>query len=126
VKRLLVSCLVAMFPLLAAQPIASPYYSADEYQNARSLFGKIRADLNRAAENDVTALQGDGARFAIARMQIGQLENHWEQAHFDTNEFDNTYTALRMVLNDNRLTGHDRDALSADESRLLEFRSEYY
>lgn len=105
---------------------ASPYYSPEEYQNAHSMFATMRADLDRAQSNDHPKLLGDGARFDIARNELGQLENQWDQANFNTNEFDNTYRALHMVLNDNRLTGHDRDVLNADESRLIEFRNEYY
>jgi hypothetical protein len=110
----------------AGQQLANPYYSQDEYQNAHSMFDKIRADLAQA-QSDVSSTDlGDGPRFDIARMQVGQLETQWNRADFDTSTFDNTYTALNMVLNDNHLTGHDRDELSADESRLIEFRSEYY
>lgn len=126
----LIASSLALYPWIAAQAaeeqIANPYYSQDEYQNTHSMFDKIRADLDRAQTNDHPDLLGDGARFDIARMQLGQLENQWDQADFNTTTFDNTYTALHMVLNDNRLTGHDRDVLSADESRLIEFRHEYY
>lgn len=115
-----------LLPLLGTTPIANPYYSQDEYQDAHSMFAKIRADLDRAQANEQPKFLGDGARFDIASMQLGQMENQWDQADFNTSTFDNTYTALHMVLNDNRLTGHDRDVLSADESRLIEFRSEYY
>lgn len=110
----------------AGEQLANPYYSQDEYQNAHSMFAKIRADLDHAQGNDHPKFLGDGARFDVVRNQLGHLENQWNQAHFDTSEFDNTYDALHMVLNDNRLTGHDHDVLSADESRLIEFRNEYY
>jgi hypothetical protein len=136
VKRLFLQSLIASSLLLspvilataqaADEQLAAPYYSADEYQNAHSMFDKIRADLDRAQANDHPKFLGDGARFDIARMQLGQLETQWNHADFDTSTFDSTYTALNMVLNDNRLTGHDRDVLSADESRLIEFRNEYY
>lgn len=133
-KRLFLRSFIAsslvLLPCIAAQAAeeqpATPYYSPDEYQSAHSMFAKIRADLYRAQVNDRPGIVGDGARFHIARMQLGQLENQWNQAEFDTGTFDKTYTALNMVLSDNRLTGHDRDVLSADESRLIEFRNEYY
>lgn len=62
----------------------------------------------------------------IARNELGRLEHKWYQGRYDTSEFDNTFTAVQMVLNDNRLMPHDRDVLSADVSRLFEFRAEYY
>jgi hypothetical protein len=127
----LIASSLALFPLIATvqaaeEPFANPYYSPDEYQNAHSMFDKIRTDLDRAQTDVNSSSLGDSPRFDIARMQLGQLENQWDQARFDSSEFNNTYAALHMVLNDNRLTGHDRDVLSADESRLLDFRSEYY
>lgn len=129
-KHLFLSSFIAAslagIPLLATTGITSSYYSQDEYQLTHSMFDRIRADLDRAQANDQARLPGDGARFDIARNELGKLETQWDQARFDSAEFDNSYTALNMVLSDNRLTGHDRDVLSADESRLIEFRNEYY
>lgn len=115
-----------LLPLFATTQFSTPYYSQDEYQNTHSMFDKIGTDLGRAQSNDHPKFLGDGARFDIARNELRKLETQWDQARFDTREFDNTYTALNMVLSDNRLAGHDRDVLSADESRLIEFRNEYY
>jgi len=109
-----------------SQQIANPFYSPDEYQNTHSMFDKIQSDLNRAETNAYPNYLGDRSRFDIARNQFGKLENQWNQGRYDTNVFDNTFTALQMVLNDNRLMGHDRDVLSADLSRLIQFRNEYY
>ena len=120
------SNLILVGPLLATTSFTTPYYSQDEYQNAHVMFNKILTDLDRAQSNDHPKIIGDGARFDIARTEIGKLENQWDQACFDSGEFDHTYSALNMVLADNRLTGHDRDVLSADESRLIDFRNEYY
>lgn len=129
-KRFLITSFIASIlasvPLLATTEIAGSYYSRDEYQLTHAMFDRIRADLDRAQANDGAKFIGDGARFDIARTELGKLEGQWDRAHFDTSEFDNAYTALHMVLNDNRLVGHDRDVLSTDESRLIEFRQEYY
>ena len=128
-RCLLAGCLA--LPALAVTPqinqqIVNPYYSTDEYQLTHSMFDRIRADLYRAQTYAYPNNLGDVSRFDVARQQLGRLEQNWDQARYDTNEFERTMTALQMVVNDNRLTPHDRDELSADLSRLLEFRSEYY
>jgi hypothetical protein len=90
------------------------------------MFDRIRADLYRAQTNAYPNYLGDGSRFDVARNELNQLEHRWDQGRYDTSEFDNTFSAVQMVLNDNRLIPHDRDVLSADLSRLLEFRADYY
>jgi hypothetical protein len=108
------------------QQIQNPFYSQDEYQNTHSMFDKIRNDLYRAQTDAYPNYLGDGARFDIVHNQLRTLEGNWDKGVYDSHELDNTISAVQMVLNDNRLTGHDRDVLSADLSRLLEFRTEYY
>jgi len=127
-------CLIAVSLVLPAaavtppinQEIVNPYYSVDEFQLTHSMFDRIRADLNRAETYAYPNNLGDAPRFDIARQELGRLEQNWDQARYDTSEFERTMTAVQMVVNDNRLTPHDRNELSADVSRLLEFRSEYY
>ena len=108
------------------QQIQNPFYSQDEYQNTHSMFDKIRNDLYRAQTNAYPSFLGDSPRFDIAHSQLRTLESNWDKGVYDSHELENTISAVQMVLNDNRLMGHDRDVLSADLSRLLEFRTEYY
>ncbi len=108
------------------QRIQNPFYSQDEYQNTHSMFDKIRNDLYRAQTNAYPNFLGDSPRFDIVHNQLRTLENNWDKGVYDSRELDNTISAVQMVLNNNRLMGHDRDVLSADLSRLLEFRTEYY
>jgi len=67
-----------------------------------------------------------GPDSALPTNELEALEQNWDKGKYDTREFDNTVSAVQMVLNDNRLIPHDGDVLSADLSRLLEFRAEYY
>lgn len=127
----LTGCSLLLFTLGASaqnagQQIESPYYSQDQYQNTHSMFDKIRADLYAAQTNAYPNYLGDGARFDVARIELQRLETNWDDAHYDSRQMDNTVDAIQMILNDNRLMGHDRAVLSADLSRLLDFRSEYY
>jgi hypothetical protein len=115
----LASSLLAVTPDVQQQ-IGNPYYSVDQYQLAHSMFDHIRADLDRAGTNAYSP------RVDTARLELERLAHNWDQARYHTREFDRTMAAVQMVVNDNGLTPKDRDELSADVSRLLEFRSEYY
>ncbi len=120
-----------LFALAAAaqttpQQIPNPLYSQDEYQNTHSMFDKIRNDLDRAQTGAFPNYLGDSPRFDIAHNELRTLEQNWDKGKYDSREFENTTSAVQMVLNDNRLMPYDREILSADLSRLLEFRAEYY
>ena len=54
------------------------------------------------------------------------LAHGWDHGQYDRRQLDLTRTAIRMVLNDNKLTLHDREVLSEDLIRLIEFGKEYY
>jgi hypothetical protein len=118
---------LAASALTPSQPIGRSYYSQDEIQLARSMFDKVRTDLSRAQTNAPPSNDlGDSARFDIARAQLRQLEQSWDQARFDSRQMSDTISAIQMVLRDNRLLGYDQDELSADVSRLLDFQTTYY
>jgi hypothetical protein len=111
---------------VAGDQIENQFYSPDQYRNTHSMFDKIRSDLYEAQTNAYPNYLGDNSRFEIAHNELNALEQNWDRGQYDSREFENTMTAVQMVLNDNRLMGHDRDVLSADVSRLLDFRAEYY
>jgi hypothetical protein len=139
-KRILVRSLIGsgllIFSGLAAiaqttpERILHPFYSQDEYQNAHSMFDKIRTDLHQAQTdaypNDLPNSLRDAPRFDITHNQLRTLEQNWNQGRYDSREFNNTLSAVRMVVNDTHLRSHDRDVLDSDLSRLLEFQAEYY
>jgi hypothetical protein len=122
----LLALALAAYGQNAPEQIHDPFYSQDQYQNTHSMFDKIQADLNRAATNAYPNYLGDRARFDIARTALNRLEQNWDHAQYDSRQMENTVSALRMVLNDNRLTVHDRDVLRTDISRLGDFALEYY
>ena len=108
------------------EQIPNPFYSNDEYQNTHSMFDKIRSDLYRAQTDAHPNYLGDGPRYNIAHTELRTLEQNWDKGKYDSLELENTTLAVQMVLNDNRLMPYDRDVLSSDLSRLLDFRAEYY
>jgi len=104
----------------------NPYYSEDEYQNAHSMFDKIQADLSRAATNAYSNPLGNDARIDVARTELVHLAHGWDHGQYYSRQFDLTTSAIQMVQNDNKLTLHDREVLSEDLIRLVEFGKEYY
>lgn len=104
----------------------NPFYSEDEYQSTHSMFDKVWSDLNGAERDSQLSHPGDGTRFDVARTELQRLETSWDRAYYDSGQMANMVAAIQTILNDNRLMGHDREALNADLSRLLEFRQEYY
>ena len=117
---------VLIFGIAVEARTVNTFYSQDEYRLAQSMFDGMASDLNKAQSDVHTANLGDSPRFDIAHSELGTLQQNWDHARFDSGQIDDTITALRMVVHDNRLTGHDRDVLYRDLSRLLDFRTEYY
>lgn len=113
-------------PVTNEQTVANSYYSPDEYRLAHTMFDSIRNDLDRAQTNAYPNDLGDNPRFDIAHNELRNLEQSWNQGHYDIRQIGGTISAIQMVLHDNRLMPHDRDVLGRDLSRLLDFQDEYY
>jgi hypothetical protein len=113
-------------PVTNEHTVANPYYSPDEYRLAHTMFDRIRNDLYRAQTNAYPNDLGDTPRFDIAHNELRNLEQNWNQGHYDNRQIGDTISAIQMVLQDNRLRPHDRDVLGRDLSRLLDFKGEYY
>jgi PHD/YefM family antitoxin component YafN of YafNO toxin-antitoxin module len=105
-----------------AQPPAvspSPFYSADEYQRAHSLFDKVRTDLGTAQGSTPTNLIDQ------ARADVSVLQNNWDNAVYDSRQMYDTVLVLEAVV-DHSPVLRDRANLGDDLSRLLDLRQEYY
>jgi hypothetical protein len=134
-KRILLPSLIGsclLFFSLAAiaentpEPALNSFYSQDEYQNAHSMFDKIRSDLNAAQTDAYANDPGNAPRFDSAQNQLRTLEQNWYRGRYDSRELENTLSAVRTAVHDNRLMPHDRNTLDADVTRLLDFQTEYY
>lgn len=107
-----------------SEQISNPFHSQDQYQLTHSMFDKLTADLQQA-QTDAYALENI-SRFVSANNRLRQLEQSWDKGQYLSREMESTISAIQMILNDNRFMLRDRDALSADLSRLLDFKTEYY
>jgi hypothetical protein len=128
-KRNLMVFLLIVLPA-AAQTVPeqtpSLYHSQDEYQLAHTMFAKTFIDLRQAEMNFYPDNAGDNLRFGEASAKLRELEQNWDRGHFESLQMESAISAVQMVLQDNRLTSNDGDALYEDLSRLLDFQTEYY
>ena len=97
----------------------SPFYSADEYQRAHSLFDKLHTDLQDAETSAPQAL------VTRARDQLDALENNWDNAVYNSSQMIATITDLEAVVS-HSTSFIDRANLGGDVSRLLDLRQQYY
>ena len=102
---------------------SSPFYSADQYKLAHSLFYKLSGDLALASTGVASR---DAARFIAARQQLEGLVQHWDNGIYYSRDADSVVSAIRSLSYDGALLDKDRDSLDSDLSQLLDFRAEYY
>lgn len=88
------------------------------------LFARIREDLEYVRK--ITFPFGsDQYRLAHATEELDQLQQLQSRGRYDPREVDDVVNALRKVVNDNRLSSRDREALKDDLRRLQDFRAHY-
>jgi hypothetical protein len=94
-----------------------------DYRGAREPLDRVRADLDRAAENIGYLSRGEFARFNHAREEIAEFQDKWNRGFFDRHELDDVIGSLQHVVSGNRLRYEDRDILFYDLQRLREIRA---
>ena len=118
--------ILAMAGLLAAgavaqaqyRPYSDRYYGRESYNRGPGdLFGRVRADLDRAESNS-NWNGGDRRRFSKVREELSEF-----QRSGDRHELNDAISALQKVVNDNRLDYRDRDVLARDLYQLRDFRA---
>lgn len=97
----------------------SPFYSAQQYERAHSLFDKLHADL-KVAEGSVPA-----SLIQQARIDVDGLENNWDNGVYSSSQMDRTVGELEAVVHHSRMLS-DQANLGDDVSQLLNLRREYY
>ncbi|HTB13359.1 MAG TPA: hypothetical protein VK752_17375 [Bryobacteraceae bacterium] len=87
----------------------------------RSLFQRVREDVEHV-ERSAIPFTGDRARLSRTITELNELQGKLSEGRYDERQLDDVIGALHTVVEENRLTGPDRDALSDDMRRLREFR----
>jgi hypothetical protein len=94
------------------------YYGRDAYnRNPGDLFGRVRADLERAEANS-NWNGGDRRRFNKVREELGEFQRTGKRG-----ELNDTISAMQHVVDSNRLAYRDRNVLAQDLYQLRDFRA---
>ena len=88
------------------------------------LFQKVREDLDHV-QSATFPSGGDQFRLANTRHELDELQGKLAEGRYDERELDDVIVALQRVVQDNRMTGRDRDLLTDDLNRLVEFRTRH-
>ncbi len=89
-----------------------------------ALVDQVHNDLDRAYS--VWHLKnGDRDRLNDAEKKLREFASKWDNHRFDKGELDDSIGSIQHVLDNNRLEGHDRDAISDDVNRLRNMREAY-
>ncbi|MDP9170813.1 MAG: hypothetical protein M3N54_09370 [Acidobacteriota bacterium] len=88
------------------------------------LVEKVHVDLNHGY--DVWNLShGDRDRLTHAEHQLRSFAEDWRHGHFDKGDLDSSIGAVQHVLDNNHLTGRERDELWRDVEQLRGMRAAY-
>jgi hypothetical protein len=108
---------LALALTIEAQAAPQRYVFHDS-QDAKTLFGPIRSDLDRA-QHDAFPRNTDSIE--KARGELNELERQWDTRKYDPRQAEDVIVALQRILSENHLSPGDRGRLSDDLSRLRVF-----
>jgi len=95
------------------------YFRGNGFQP--QFFQRIREDLNHVAAL-TPPFGGDQARLERTNFELDELQQKLSRGFYDERELDEVMAALRVVVQNNRLTGRDRAILNDDLNRMRDFR----
>jgi len=89
-----------------------------------ALVDRVHEDLNRGYS--VWRLRdSDRDRLTHAEHQLRNFAGDWSRGKFDKGDLDQSIAAIQHVLDNNRLSGRERDALWNDVEQLRAMRAAY-
>ena len=89
-----------------------------------ALMERVHADLDRGYA--VWRLRGgDRGRLTRAERQLRDFAEHWRHGRFDKGNLDRSIRDVQKVIEDNHLSGRERDALWNDVEELRRMREAY-
>jgi hypothetical protein len=89
-----------------------------------AIIDRVHEDLNRGYA--VWHLRhGDRERLTHTERQLRDFANHWEHGKFDRGNLDAAIRDIGKVVDENRLSGRERDALWNDVGELRRMREAY-
>lgn len=90
----------------------------------QSLFQRVREDVEHV-EHSTTPFTGDRARLSRTIGELNELQEKLRRGRYDERQLGEVMASLRAVVEENRLTGRDRDALTDDLNRLRDFHERH-
>lgn len=116
----LFSALVTTGAAMAQYP-GGPYADRDYARRDRSLFDRVRMDLDRAA-NYPYASRADRKRFDEARRDLFDFASRFDQGRYNKHELNAAIDHIDRVVSHNSLDPRDRGALAEDVRRMRDYR----
>jgi hypothetical protein len=101
-------------------PEGGPYYP----EKIDALIDQVQVDLNHGY--DAWKLHGDDRkRLNKAGEQFRDFAKQWHQGKFDKGNLNSSIDAIQKILNDNHLSGPERESLWSDVDQLRKMREAY-
>ncbi len=110
----------------ASMSLAYGQFEKPRYDPASvsGLVDQVHTDLNRAYGS--WHLSGaDRDRLNHAEKELREFAQKWSDHNFDKGRLDDAISSIQHVLDNNKLPGHERDAISDDVSQLRSMREAY-
>ena len=101
-------------------PEGGPFYP----EKVDALIEQVHTDLNHGY-GVWKVNEGDRKRLNKAGEQLRDFAKEWHKGKFDKGNLDDSINAIQHVLDDNHLSGAERDALWTDVSQLRKMREAY-
>ena len=117
--------LAASFVILAA--VAQAQFGREGHyrpESVSALIDRVHGDLNRGYAAWHLG-GGDRDRLTHAEHQLRDFAKHWQRGKFDKGNLDDAIAAIQHVLDNNHLSGRERDALWSDVEELRRMREAY-
>lgn len=93
-------------------------------RSVSTLVDQVHTDLNRAYSSWHLS-GGDRDRLNHAEKQLREFAQKWSDHHFDKGQLDDAISSIQHVLDNNRMPGRERDAISDDVTQLRNMRQAY-
>ena len=118
---LLLTTMLMSFCMYAQAQFRDNRYSPEAVTR---LVDRVHDDLNRGYEKWHIS-SDDRGRLNGAEKKLRDFEKNWRSGKFDKGELDEAIASIQHVLDNNRLSGPERDALNDDVGELRAMRQAY-
>jgi hypothetical protein len=105
-----------------AQYSNRPYADRDFGRRDRTLFDRVRMDLDRASAYPY-ASRADRKRFDEARRELFDFESRLDRGRYNKHELNSAIDRIERVVSHNSLDARDRGALADDVRRMRDYRA---